>query len=85
MKNGIFTTDWAAVGDALITAVLFAILGAFGAIVLAGNFDLFTANWVMIGHTMANVGFIAGVSSLVQDFLKTNTGSLFGLTPPNAQ
>lgn len=81
--NGIFTTDWAAVGEALITGVVLAVLGAVAAIVLAGNFDVFTANWVMIGHTMVNVGFIAAVASLAKDFLSTNTGSLLGITPPN--
>jgi len=81
MTNGIFTTSWLAVGEALLTAIVIAVLAAFATIVLAGNFDLFTADWGMIVHNMANVGFIAGVSFLAKDFLSTNQGSLLGIGP----
>lgn len=83
MQNGIFRTDWAAVGEAVITAVVVAVLGAFTQIVLSGNFDVLAANWASIGHTMLNVGFVAGVASLAKDFLSTNGGSLLNLTPSN--
>ena len=83
MQNGIFTTNWAGIGESLLAAVVLAVLAAFGQIVLVGNFDVFTANWASIGHTMVNVGFISGVGFLVKDFLSTNTGSFLGITPGN--
>ncbi len=84
MQNGIFTTNWTALGEAVLTAAIFAILAAFVTIVSSGNFNLFTADWAQIGQNMANIGFIAGVVSLGKDLLTTNQGSLLGITPNNA-
>lgn len=81
MKSGIFKINLASVADALLTAVVFAVLSAFLTLVTTAGFDLFTANWGFIGHNMANLGFIAGVVSLGQDFLSTNSGSVLGITP----
>jgi hypothetical protein len=81
MPNGILKTNWAAVGDSVLTGVVAAVLTAFGSIVMSGNFDVFTANWVLIGHSMTNVGFIAAVTILVKDLLSTNSGSLLGIGP----
>lgn len=81
MKNGLFTLDWGSVADAVVTAVIFAVLSALVQLVATNGFDIFTANWVAIGHTMANVAFITGIVSLGQDLLSTNTGSVLALTP----
>jgi hypothetical protein len=81
MQNGIFKSSWAAVVEAVFTAAFFAVATAFGQIVLSGNFDIFTANWLLIGHNMANVGFIAGVTWFVKDWLSTNSGSFLGVMP----
>jgi hypothetical protein len=82
MQNGIFKLDWASIGEAVLTAVVFAILGGFVTIVAGGDFNIFTANWPLIGQNMANLGFVAGVVSLGKDILSTNNGSLLGITPP---
>lgn len=81
MKNGLFTLDWASIADALVTAVVFAVLMAFYQLASTAGFDLFTADWGMIGHTMANIGFVAGVVSLSQNILSTNKGSVLNITP----
>lgn len=83
MQNGIFKLDWASIGDAVLTAVVTAVIVALVQLVSTSGFDLFTANWVMIGHNMANIAFIAGVVSLGKDFLSTNSGSLLGVGPKN--
>lgn len=82
MKNGIFTLDWWSVVDAVLTTTVVAIIVAFGQIVMAVGFDVFTADWSNILRSMVNVGFIAGVSSLIRDFFSTDTGSVLGITPP---
>lgn len=79
--KGIFTLDWASVADALVTAVVFAVFGALYNVVVVSGFDVFTADWVNIGHVMVNVGFIAAVVSLGQNFLSTNKGSVLNITP----
>lgn len=83
MKNGIFLTDWAMVIDALLTAVIFSVLTAAVGVVTMSGFDVFTADWVTIGHSMTNVAVISGVVSLGKDFLSTNDGSLLGVGPSN--
>lgn len=83
MQNGILKTDWTGVGEAVLTAIIFAILTAFVTIVASGNFNVFTADWLHIGQNMVNIGFIAGVVSLGKDLLSTNSGSLLGVTPTN--
>ena len=81
MQNGIFKTDWIGVGEAVITAIVAAVLTGFVALAVTSGFDVFTANWSMIGHSMVNLGFIAGVVTLGKDLLTTNSGSLLGITP----
>lgn len=81
MQNGIFKLDLGSVVKAVVTAVVFAVLTAAVTIVGQGNFDLFTADWIAIGHNMANIGFIAAVVSLGQELLSTNKGSVLGITP----
>lgn len=82
MQNGIFKLDWATLGDAVLTAIVAAIVVALVQLVSTTGFDIFTANWVEIGKSMANLGFIAGVVSFGKDFLSTNSGSLLGIGSP---
>lgn len=82
MKSGIFTLDWGSIADAVVTAIVSAVIVGLVSLVGTVGFNLFTANWIMIGQNMANLGFIAGVVSLGQSFLSTNKGSVLGLTPP---
>lgn len=81
MQNGIFTLDWKSAVDAVLTAAVAAIVVAFVAIVTTSGFDVFTAPWIMIGKSMVNIGFIAGVVSLGKDLLSTNRGSLLNIGP----
>lgn len=82
LKTGLFTLDWASVLDAVLMAIIFAVLGGLVTMVSIGGFDVFTANWVLIGHNMVNLGFTAGILSLGKDLLSTSTGSLLGATAP---
>lgn len=84
MQNGIFKTDWAGVAEAVITAIIFAVIAALVTLVTSGNFDLFTSNWKLIGENMANIGFIAGIVSLGKDLMTTSSGSLLGITAPTS-
>lgn len=81
MKNGIFTTSWAVVGSSVLTAVAAAVLTAAVLLVTTTGFDVFTANWAAIVHSMVNIGVIAGVVTLGNDILSTNQGSLLGVGP----
>ena len=90
MKNGILTTDWSSVGSAVLTAIVTAVLGGAVVLVTTTGFDVFTANWVMIGHAAVNLGVIAGVVTLGKNLLSNNQGSLLNVgpnstyTPPSA-
>lgn len=88
MKNGIFTLDWASVLDSILTAVVVAVVIAFAGVVTTSGFDVFTANWVVIGENMVNYGFVAGVGALLKAFASDNDGNLLGIgssTPAPAQ
>ena len=81
MQNGIFKTSWAAIGDAVLTAVVAAIVVAAVSLVTTTGFDVFAANWVVIDKSMVNLSVIAGVVTFGNSFLSTNTGSLLGVGP----
>lgn len=80
MKNGIFKLDFGTIADVVVTAVTFAVITAAVNLV-AGGFDVFTANWPVIVHNMVNIGFTAAVVSLGQGLLSTDKGSVLNLTP----
>jgi hypothetical protein len=82
MKNGIFKLDYASIGDAFLTAGVFAILAAAAGIVTAPGFDLFAIDWLTVGKSMLNVGFVAGFISVTKDLLSTNNGGLLGIGSP---
>ena len=50
-------------------------------LVTTAGFDVFTANWTMIGHNMVNLAFATIIIVLGKDFLSTNSGSLLGVGP----
>lgn len=81
MKNGIFKLDWASVIDAVLTAVVTAVVVAIYGVVTTTGFNIFTADWVVIGQNVINLAVIAGVVSFGKDFLSTTKGSLVGVGP----
>lgn len=81
MRNGIFKLDLGSIADAVLTAVIVAILTALVGVVSSTGFNVFTADWASIGSNMVNLGFIAAVISIGQDLLSTNAGSLLNVTP----
>lgn len=81
MKNGIFKLDWGSIADATLMATVAAIAVAAVSLVTTTGFDVFAANWVVIGKNMVNLAFITGVVSLGQSFLSTKKGSVLGITP----
>lgn len=84
MPNGILKTNLSALGDAVLTAVVAAIVVAAAALVSTTGFDVFTANWTIIIHSMVNIGVIAGVTTLAKNLLSNNNGSLLGVGPSSA-
>lgn len=83
MKNGIFKIDWATIIDAVLTAVVTAVVVAVYGVVTTTGFNVFTADWVVIGQNVVNLAVIAGVVSFGKDFLSTSSGSLVGVGPTN--
>lgn len=79
MKTGIFKLDWANIGDALITAATLAALVAIGSVVFAGDFNLFTADWSMIGKNTLNGAFVGGFGSLYQALISDHQGNVLGI------
>lgn len=81
MQNGIFKLDLASVADAVMTAVVLAVIAAFYGVVTTQGFDVFAADWGSIGKSMVNISFVTAAISLAKDLLSTNSGSVLGLTP----
>lgn len=84
MQNGIFKVDWAMLGDAVLTAIVTAVVVAAVSLVTTSGFNVFTVDWKMIGENMTNLAVIAGVVSFGKDFLSTTSGSLLGIGPSNS-
>jgi hypothetical protein len=62
----------------VIVAVLSAIVVAIGAVVLSGNFDAFTTDWLTVGQNAANAGIVALVGYLLKNLFTTNDGKILG-------
>lgn len=86
MQNGLFKLDWGSVADALLLSVVLAVVGAFYGVVATNggqSFDVFTADWGLIGKMMVNISFTTAVTSIAKDLLSTNAGSVLNITPAN--
>ena len=81
--NGILSTNWTTIGEAVLTAVVAAVLVALYGDVTTVGFNVLTADWGVIGSQMLNIGVIAGVTILGKDLLSTNSGALLGVGPTN--
>lgn len=79
MTNGLFKLGWSDVLDSVVTAVFVAVIIGLAGIVQQPNFDVFTANWGMIGASMVNYAFITLIGTLAKSFMSTNTGAVLGI------
>ena len=79
--QGLFKLNWANVADALLTAVIVAVVTALVMLVTTPGFSVWSADWILIGKTMVNLAFGSAVLSLGKSLLSTNTGSLLGVGP----
>jgi len=86
MQNGLFKLDWGSIADAVVMAMVFAVITAlYGLVTQTGGFNVFTADWLQIGQNMTNAAFAAGVISLAKDLISTNSGSVLNITPAITQ
>ena len=83
MENGIFKLNWVSVGDAVLYAVVVALLTAAIAIVQAPNFDVLSMDWAHVVHNMLNIAVITAVLTLGKEILSTNSGRFLGITNSN--
>lgn len=60
--------------SAVVAAVLFAVVGAFG----EPNFSVFTADWLAIGTMATNAAVAAFVGYLGKNLLTDENGKVFG-------
>lgn len=58
------------------TAVFVAILGAMYTMALQPHFSLFTTDWVSVGKSMADLGYITFLGYIVRKFLENSDGKL---------
>jgi hypothetical protein len=71
--SSLFNLDWNDIFKGLVVAVLTGSVLAILGTVSANNFDVFTANWVMIGHMFVNGAFSGFVGYLVKNFFTPTT------------
>lgn len=79
MQNGIFKLGVPEVVDSITTAIFVAVVVALGGVVQTPGFDLFAADWGSILHNVVNVGFIALIGQLANNFASDNSGKVFGV------
>jgi hypothetical protein len=84
MQNGLFSWDLGSIADAIVTAVFLAILVALYQVATTSGFNVFTADWRVIGENMVNVAFTTAIVSMSKDFISTTKGSVLGITPETA-
>lgn len=81
--NGIFKLGWYDIVKGVAVAIGTAIITALYNLVILNGFDFYTMNWILVGHSMTNIGIIAGVGYLFTNLLSTNRGSVLNVTPNN--
>ena len=78
MKSGIFTLDWARFLDSAVTAVFVAVVVGLAGVAQTSGFSLFSADWPSILSNMFNLGFIAFIGQLANNFVSDKEGKVFG-------
>lgn len=78
MKSELFKLDYKDVLRGAITAVFSGILLATLGILTDPGFDLFNADWVMIGQMAVNGAFAGFVGYLAKRLLSDKDGNTFG-------
>jgi len=78
MKSGIFTLSWTRFLDSAVTAVFVAVVVGLAGIVQTPGFSLFSADWPSILQSMLNLGFIAFIGQLANNFVSDKEGKVFG-------
>ena len=78
MPSNLWTLNGTDILQSILNAVIVAIGAALFGIVSQSGFNLFQTDWLAVGQTIANVGFIALVTSLFGKFSTEKNGKLFG-------
>lgn len=73
-----FTLNLRDIARSILMAILAALVIALAGIAQTPGFDLFTADWGMIGHNMLNVGFTALIAYLAKNYFSDSSGKAFG-------
>lgn len=72
-----FHLNWKDTAKALVSAVVVAMVGGLASMVGA-DFNVFTADWLEVGKTIVNLGFITFVGRLAEKLLTTQQGEFLG-------
>lgn len=81
MSNGLFKISWKQLGISAANAVLAAVIISVAGVITMSGFDVFSADWVSIGHLAVNTAFITFAGFLLSELTSTNTGAVFGAIP----
>lgn len=79
MDSGLFKVNLKDVIKSVIGGVVVAVLAMLYGVVIQAGFDVFTADWVTIGKSMVNTGFIAFMGVLSSLFLSDRDGDPLGM------
>lgn len=79
MNTGYLQLNLKDIGSAGINAVVAAVFVGLAGIVTTQGFDVFHADWVVIGKTCVNWAFSAFVGSVGKDLLSNKKGEVLGL------
>ncbi len=78
MEKGYLQLNLKDLGSAGINAVIAAIFIGLAGIVTTQGFDVFHADWVVIGHSVVNWAFAAFFGSVGKDLLSNKQGKVLG-------
>jgi len=73
-----YKLDLKDVAKGLVTAVFMAVFMAIYAVVVSGDFDVFTANWTQIWHVIVNTSIITFISYIAKNFFSDKEGKFLG-------
>jgi len=76
--SSMFTLNWSDITKGLVIAVLGGFFLPIAAIIQTPGFDLFTADFRVIGALAINGAIVSFVGYIVKNFLSTEDGKVFG-------
>lgn len=79
MDSGIFKLNIKDLVNGIVVAIVSAVFISVYGLITSAGFDIFTADWAIIGSTALNAAIVGFVGYIGKKFFTTSDGKVLGL------